>query len=81
MEHTVERLRGKALVTKVTGLELRVPKYRQLFSHHYNLTKPQTAVLCVLFLRGAQTISEIRSRSYRIYEFKDLAETEGTLED
>jgi len=36
--------------------------------------------MCVLFLRGAQTIGEIKSRSYRIYEFKDLAETKETLD-
>jgi hypothetical protein len=80
VEIIVRKLRDKALVSKVTGPDLRVPKYRQLFSQHYDLTKPQTAVLCVLLLRGAQTIGEIKSRSYRIYEFKDLSETEETLE-
>jgi hypothetical protein len=36
--------------------------------------------VCVLFLRGAQTIGEIKSRSYRVYEFKDLSETEEVIE-
>ncbi len=36
--------------------------------------------MCVLLLRGVQTIGEIRNRSYKIYEFKDLAETEETLD-
>jgi hypothetical protein len=80
VENIVLKLRDKALVSKVTGPDLRVPKYRQLFSQKYNLTQAQTAIMCVLFLRGAQTIGEIRGRSYRIYEFKDLAETEETLE-
>lgn len=80
VDNAVQKLRDKALITKVTGPDLRVPKYRHIFSQNYNLTRPQTAVMCVLFLRGAQTIGEIRSRSYRIYEFKDLAETEETLE-
>jgi uncharacterized protein YceH (UPF0502 family) len=80
VEDVIQRLRDKSLVTKVTGPDLRVPKYRHIFAQSYNLTRPQIAVMCILFLRGAQTIGEIKSRSYRIYEFKDLAETEGTLE-
>lgn len=80
VENTIQILRDKKLVSKITGPEIRVPKYQQIFTQHYQLTIQQTAVLCVLFLRGAQTIGEIKSRCYRIYEFKDLAETEETLE-
>jgi uncharacterized protein len=80
IEISIQKLRDKILVSKVTGPDIRVPKYRQIFSEKYNLTKAQTAVMCVLFLRGAQTIGEIKSRSYRIYEFRDLAETEETLD-
>jgi hypothetical protein len=78
---TIQKLRGKSLVTKVTGPDLRVPKYRELFCDYYKLTRPQTAIMCILFLRGAQTIGEIKSRSYRIYEFKGLSETEDTLDN
>lgn len=81
VEVTVQKLRDKKLVSKITGADQRVPKYQQIFARNYDLTLPQTAVLCVLFLRGAQTIGEIKSRSYRIYEFKDLAETEQTLDE
>lgn len=81
VELTVGKLRDKKLISKVTGPDQRVPKYKHVFTEFYNLTKPQVAVLCILFLRGAQTIGEIRSRSYRIYEFKDLSETEQTLEE
>ena len=81
IEITIQKLRDKKLVTKVTGPDLRVPKYKQVFSEFYNLTKQQTAIMCVLFLRGAQTIGEIKSRSYRIYEFENLAETEQTLDE
>jgi uncharacterized protein len=81
VDSTIQKLRDKSLVSKVTGPDLRVPKYRHLFTQNYNLTRPQTAVMCVLFLRGAQTLGEIKGRSYRIYEFKDLAETEETLEE
>ncbi|MBU1099648.1 MAG: YceH family protein [Bacteroidetes bacterium] len=81
VETIIQQLREKTLITKITGPDQRVPKYGEIFSEFYNLTKQQTAVICVLFLRGAQTIGEIKSRSYRIYEFKDLAETEQTLDE
>ncbi|MFA7421235.1 MAG: YceH family protein [Melioribacteraceae bacterium] len=80
VEITIQKLRDKSLVAKVTGPDLRVPKYRQQFSQYLNLTKQQVAVLCVLLLRGSQTIGEIKSRCYRIYEFRDLAETEEILD-
>ena len=81
VELTVGKLRDKKLISKVTGPDQRVPKYKQVFTETYNLTQAQTAVLCVLFLRGAQTIGEIKGRCYRIYEFKDLAETENTVDE
>src|ERR1035437_2914406 len=80
VEGIIYKLRDKNLITKVTRPDIRVPKYRQIFSQKYNLSKAETAVMCVLFLRGAQTIGEIKSRSYRIYEFKDLSETEETID-
>ena len=81
VEITVQKLRDKGLASKITGPDMRVPKYRQIFSQHFELTKPQIAVMCILFLRGPQTVGEIKSRSYRIYEFKDLSETEETLSE
>lgn len=81
VEITVQKLRDKKLISKITGPDQRVPKYQQIFNRYYDLTKQQTAVLCVLFLRGSQTVGEIRSRSYRIHEFGSLAETEQTLDE
>jgi len=37
-------------------------------------------VLCVLLLRGPQTLGEIKDRSERLYAFTDLEETERVLE-
>ncbi|MFH1528197.1 MAG: YceH family protein [Bacteroidota bacterium] len=80
VEETTEKLREKGFATKVTGAEYRVPKFRQLFSEYYKLSLPETAALCVLFLRGPQTVGEIRGRTSRIYNFADLTEVDLTLE-
>jgi uncharacterized protein YceH (UPF0502 family) len=37
--------------------------------------------MCVLMLRGAQTVGEIRTRTERLYPFSALSFVETTLED
>ena len=46
-------------------------------SESMNLHPAETAVMCVLRLRGAQTAGEIRTRTARLFEFTDLARKEA----
>lgn len=57
----------------------RVEKYEQIFSESINLINREEAVICVLLLRGPQTIGEIRGRTERLYSFTDLDEVQKTL--
>ncbi len=50
----------------------RVPKYSQIFGNKYNLIASELALLCILFLRGPQTIGELRGRTERMYPFDGL---------
>jgi len=75
----IESLREKRLAWMVTGIG-RVPKYEQRFGEEYKLAEQELAVLCVLMLRGPQTVGEIRGRTGRLYEFKELEEVELTLQ-
>jgi uncharacterized protein len=75
----LESLREKNLAWMVTGIG-RVPKYEQRFAEAYKLAEQEVAVLCVLMLRGPQTVGEIRGRTGRLYEFKELEEVELTLQ-
>lgn len=59
--------------------EGRVPKFRHRMQEVLNLTRGQSAVLCSLLLRGAQTPGELRSRSERLYAFGDLDEVQSIL--
>jgi len=72
-------LREKHFALTVTGGS-RVNKYQQRISETLNLGRRESAVLCVLFLRGPQTLGEIKDRSERMFSFADLAETEAVLE-
>jgi uncharacterized protein YceH (UPF0502 family) len=77
----LERLREKNLAYVFYGSESRVPKYKHVVPEVLRLTPPQVALMCVLMLRGPQTVGELRSRTGRLYEFKELAEVEATLEE
>jgi uncharacterized protein YceH (UPF0502 family) len=80
VEQALETLRAKRLVTKITGGDNRVPKYRQQFVDGLLLKPAESAALCILMLRGPQTPGEINQRTQRLYEFASLAEVEETLE-
>jgi len=73
--HSLEDL---ALVTPVR--DARVPKYEHRIRTLLNLRRDETAVLCLLILRGPQTPGELRSRADRLYTFDDLGAVQSTLE-
>jgi uncharacterized protein YceH (UPF0502 family) len=58
----------------------RVPKYEHRIRTVLNLRRDETAVLCLLMLRGPQTPGELRSRADRLYTFDDIAAVTSTLE-
>src|SRR5215207_2091657 len=76
----VDSLRPKNLVYIFYGAESRVPKYKHMMREVLGLSPPELAALCVLMLRGPQTVGEVRGRAGRMYEFADLREAEATLE-
>ncbi len=80
-ENTVEEalagLKEKGLVRQSNVS--RVPKYEQNFTIPRKLVNREAAVLCVLLLRGPQTVGEIRGRTERLYKFAGLEETEETM--
>ncbi len=82
-EQTVEEalggLREKGVGLRITGRDSRVPKHAQRFTEKFNLGRREAALLCVLFLRGPQTVGELRGRSERLYTFDDLEAVESTL--
>ncbi len=79
VERALESLRAKKMALFVTGSG-RVDKYAQRLSETLNLGRRESAVLCTLFLRGPQTLGEIKDRSERMFAFGDLTEAERTLD-
>lgn len=79
----LDELVKKHLVTSSSGFGQRVSKYEQRFCNStfgkLQLSGAEVAVLTLLFLRGAQTPGELRTRSGRLHEFRDMNEVEQTL--
>ena len=80
VSEAVDTLRLKNLVYIFYGAESRVPKYKHMMREVLGLSPPELGALCVLMLRGAQTVGEVRGRTGRMYEFADLREAEATLD-
>ncbi|OIO69491.1 MAG: DUF480 domain-containing protein [Zetaproteobacteria bacterium CG_4_9_14_3_um_filter_49_83] len=67
--HTLQALRGRGLVTANTLS--RADRFEQQLSRKFSLKTKERAVLCVMLLRGAQTLNEIRTRTERMVNFED----------
>jgi hypothetical protein len=75
----LESLRSKNLVYLFYGSTSRVPKYKHMMAEVFGLDSKELAVMCVLMLRGYQTVGELRGRTDRLYDFSGLQEVEETL--
>ena len=75
----VETLREKNLAYVFYGSTSRVPKFKHVMPEVMHLSHPEVALMCVLMLRGAQTLGELRGNGARLHEFTALEEVETTL--
>jgi uncharacterized protein YceH (UPF0502 family) len=77
----LENLREKNIVYVFYGAASRVAKYKHILPEVFETNEAETAILCVLMLRGAQTLGELRERTGRLYEFSGLGEVNETLDN
>ena len=80
VQRALNSLREKKFAYVFSGADARVAKYGHLFPEAMDLSHAETAVMCVLMLRGAQTPGELRTRSASLYNFEALADVELALE-
>jgi hypothetical protein len=62
------------------GADSRVTKYEHRSQEAFNFSRGETAVLCVLLLRGPQTPGELRGRTERMHQFEDLDAVQASLQ-
>src|ERR1700730_14558539 len=73
-------LEKKEFAGAANTTDSRVRKYEHRLQEVFNFTRPETAVLCVLLLRGAQTPGEIRGRGGRLHHFEELSDVQAGLQ-
>lgn len=79
----LDSLAKKHLTSEQSGFGSRVVKYKHRFCNtefsELQLSQPALAIVCLLLLRGPQTAGELRTRSQRLHEFKDVIAVEDCL--
>jgi uncharacterized protein len=79
VETGLDGLRQKKLAVMIMSAGSRVAKYRHELLSHYDLNPREVALLCVLLLRGPQTLGELRNRTERMQFFDNLEQVEAFL--
>lgn len=74
----LHRLQDQGLAAAVH--DSRVTKYEHQLQEVFNLTRGETAILCVLLLRGPQTPGELRGRTERMHRFEEIGDILAVLE-
>lgn len=69
------------LAVEVTSTGTRVPKYRHALLSQWSFSPAQMAVLCELFVRGAQTAGDLRAHASRLHPLADSEEAETVLQE
>lgn len=81
----VNSLTEKYLVREKMLPGSRTAKYEHKLSDtltkEYDFSIQQLAILSILFVRGPQTVGEIKGRTQRMAEFHDLAQVESCLDE
>ena len=81
VQRTVDELKDLGLVRFVHPSHgERTTKFRQVIDERLALLPTEAAVLCVLFVRGPQTVAEIRTRTERLHAFDSAEEVEAALQ-
>jgi uncharacterized protein len=73
-------LQEKRMAGPASGADSRVTKYEHRLQEVFNFDRRETAILCVLLLRGPQTPGELRGRTERMYHFDALEDVVSTLD-
>ncbi|MEN8636952.1 YceH family protein [Pseudoalteromonas distincta] len=83
VQNALDELIDMRLVTIDEGLSGRVNKYDHRFCNtefsNLQFSAQQRAIVCLLLLRGAQTLGELRTRSARLADFNNVNEVETAL--
>lgn len=73
-------LEAKQLGGRARSADGRVTKYEHWLGEAFNFSRAETALICVLLLRGPQTPGELRGRTERLHEFTEISDVTAGLQ-
>lgn len=73
-------LENKRLAGVSRSSDGRVAKYEHWLGEAFNLSRAESALLCVLLLRGPQTPGELRGRTERMHHFDEISDVLAGLQ-
>ena len=73
-------LEDQQLAGRARSADGRVTKYEHWLGEAFNLSRAETALFCVLLLRGPQTPGELRGRTERMHRFEEIADVQAGLQ-
>jgi uncharacterized protein YceH (UPF0502 family) len=68
------------LAGRARSADGRVTKYEHWLGEVFNFSRAETALVCVLLLRGPQTPGELRGRTERLHRFEEIADVLAALQ-
>lgn len=80
VEEALTRLRNNRWVWQVKAQGSRALKYEHNIAQIAEFSDREAAILCILLLRGPQTVGELRARTTRLTVFHGLAAVEHSLQ-
>jgi uncharacterized protein YceH (UPF0502 family) len=73
-------LEDDGLAGRARSADGRVTKYEHWLGEAFNFSRAETALICVLLLRGPQTPGELRGRTERMHRFEEISDVLAGLQ-
>ena len=73
-------LEDDGLAGRARSADGRVTKYEHWLGEAFNFSRAETALVCVLLLRGPQTPGELRGRTERMHRFEEITDVLAGLQ-
>jgi uncharacterized protein YceH (UPF0502 family) len=80
VRRSLHRLDDLHLAGRARSADGRVTKYEHWLGEAFNFSRAETALICVLLLRGPQTPGELRGRTERMHSFDELTDVLAGLQ-
>ena len=80
VRQALQGLEDRRLAGPARSASDRVAKYEHWLGEAFNFSRAETALLCVLLLRGPQTPGELRGRTERLHRFDEISDVVAGLQ-